>query len=552
MNKKLSFDPSQSILSPLWIFALGVLIFNDHFLKAAWGNALTGKLSDFAGLFLAPVLFAFILGVKTKRGLQLCGLVIGVVFGAINLFPTFATFWDGALSIVYPYATTVDPTDLVALIIIPIGIFWFSSDKTSPKKDIYFGRMLAFAGIAASLASTNPDDEELIPMESSIVSIYNQSNEMHILRIRALKPNITLDCDVILKSPEKYLGAEFFGEPTEWLLQSGQQIPIRSEQGDVTCDAALVESETLPDVIVFWTGDLEVKSYPFDFDIPRTIPADPQTLIIQADYPKDTADFHDWRFRTECGSRADFCARETLAEAAEIPPGASYSWESDSEIGELHHTKPSSLDRRRQEPTEECAAPTAEVGVFWEDPIFFEDLRVRDIREGLDGCHEIFMRPEGTSEDFGFLICVPFETIAGLKPTAELPSVLLSFTNETTQTSISLLVRAVYYDDLEAQNFVAVKSIHVTKGGLPPQAAFPFIERPRLDCLPLVQSCGVSIPLDLEIDGALLKPGENTIFGSVIKREIHLIRSEYLPVSTQICGPFEQTKIYLETVIITE
>ncbi len=68
MNKKLSFDPSQSILSPLWIFALGVLIFNDHFLKAAWGNVLTGKLSDFAGLFLAPVLLAFILRVKTKRG----------------------------------------------------------------------------------------------------------------------------------------------------------------------------------------------------------------------------------------------------------------------------------------------------------------------------------------------------------------------------------------------------------------------------------------------------------------------------------------------------
>ncbi len=555
MNKKVTFDPIQSVVSPAWIFALGILIVNDHILKAALGNVFTGKLSDFAGLFLAPVLLAFIVGVKTKRGLQLSGLAVGIVFAAINTSSTAASFWDRSLSLIYPYSTTVDPTDLIALIMIPMGIIWFgSSVEQVQRKNIYLGRVIAFVGLCASLASTNPQDEEFVPMDSSVVSIYNQSNELHILRIRNLDAGISLDCDVILKAPEKYLSANFFGEPTEWLLQSGQQIPIRvTEEVGQLCNAALVESETLPDVIVFWTNDLVVKTFPFDFDIPRTIQADEQTLVIHADYPAGAEDFHEWRFRTECGARADFCARETLVDAAKIPPGTSYYWESDSEIGTLHHAKPSSLDRRRPEPTEECAAPSAEVGVFWEDNYSrANDLRVTDIREGLDGCHEIFMRSENSNEDLSFLICVPFETISDLKPTEEFPAVVIAFTETATFSSISLLIRAVYYDDVEAQNFATVKSVHISRGGIAGQPEFSFTERPRLDCIPQVENCGVTLPLDLEVDGQLLKPGENTIVGSVIKRRVYLVRAEYLPVRAEICGTFDQAKTYLETVIITE
>lgn len=559
MNKKITFDPIKSVMSPLWIFALGILILNDHLLKAEWSNAFTGKLSDFAGLFLAPVLFALVLGVKTKRGLYLSGLAVGVVFSAINLFPSAASFWDGTLSIIYPYSTTVDPTDLIALIMIPIGISYFESYRVNRRtRNIFMGRTLALVGVGASLASSNPPGEPFVPLESSQVSIYNQSNELHILRIRNLEPNFRLDCDAVSKAPEDYLDATFFGEPFEWLVQSGQQIPITSSEvvtETKRCDAALVESETLPDVIVFWTSELEVKSFPFDFEIPRTIAPDPQTLVIHADYPEGTEDFHEWRFRTECGSRADLCDRATLVEAAEIPEGASYFWESDSPIGELHHPKPSSLDRRRQDPTEECAAPTAEAGVFWEELGRLDnlsDLRVIDIREGIDGCHELFLSSEFHESEFGFLICVPFESIAELKPTEELPFVALSFSEESTSAHTSLLLRAVYYDDADGQNFSTVRSIYVTRGDIPPQIDFEFEERPRLECVPQIQNCGVTLPLDLEVDGEVLKPGESTTVGSVIKREIYLVRSEFLPVAADVCGDLGQNETYLETVVITE
>ena len=41
----------QELLSPWFLLSLGLLILNDHVLKAEFGNPLTGKLSDFAGIF---------------------------------------------------------------------------------------------------------------------------------------------------------------------------------------------------------------------------------------------------------------------------------------------------------------------------------------------------------------------------------------------------------------------------------------------------------------------------------------------------------------------
>lgn len=38
---------------PSWWLALGLLVVNDHLLKYATPSALTGKLSDFAGLYVA-------------------------------------------------------------------------------------------------------------------------------------------------------------------------------------------------------------------------------------------------------------------------------------------------------------------------------------------------------------------------------------------------------------------------------------------------------------------------------------------------------------------
>jgi hypothetical protein len=47
--------PGDGLLDPVALVALTVLILNDQFLKAAWPGAVTGKLSDVAGLIVAPL-----------------------------------------------------------------------------------------------------------------------------------------------------------------------------------------------------------------------------------------------------------------------------------------------------------------------------------------------------------------------------------------------------------------------------------------------------------------------------------------------------------------
>src|SRR3990170_5839611 len=55
--------PSLSALGhPLTLACIGLLLVNDHFLKRLYPSTLTGKLSDFAGLFFFPFLLTALLG----------------------------------------------------------------------------------------------------------------------------------------------------------------------------------------------------------------------------------------------------------------------------------------------------------------------------------------------------------------------------------------------------------------------------------------------------------------------------------------------------------
>jgi hypothetical protein len=100
-----------------------VLALNDHLLKGAGvlPGAVTGKLSDFAGMIVAPVLLAALLRVRTRRGLLACCAAVGAVFAGINLSHGVADAWTWLMGFVWPWHITVDPTDLVALPALALG-----------------------------------------------------------------------------------------------------------------------------------------------------------------------------------------------------------------------------------------------------------------------------------------------------------------------------------------------------------------------------------------------------------------------------------------------
>ena len=113
-----SMKPRHALTHPLWLGALALLVLNDHALKGAgllpgW---LTGKLSDVAGMLVAPLLLAVIAQVSSRHGWALAHVAVGVVFAAIKLSDTAAQAFETLTALTpFPWVIVVDPSDLLAL-----------------------------------------------------------------------------------------------------------------------------------------------------------------------------------------------------------------------------------------------------------------------------------------------------------------------------------------------------------------------------------------------------------------------------------------------------
>src|SRR5690242_18360316 len=97
-----------ALSSPGFVIALAVLLANDLWWKAAYHNWLTGKLSDFAGLFVVVVLAT---AFRPARGrLIAVGTVVGFTFWKSPLSQPLIDGWN--LLGPYPIARVVDHSDL--------------------------------------------------------------------------------------------------------------------------------------------------------------------------------------------------------------------------------------------------------------------------------------------------------------------------------------------------------------------------------------------------------------------------------------------------------
>ncbi|GGO03030.1 hypothetical protein [Micromonospora parathelypteridis] len=115
---------------PVTLLALVVLVVNDHLLKAALPGLLTGKLSDVAGLVLAPPLVAVLLTLLVPRwparAAALAGLVaVGAGFALIKTSGYAAELASSAWTVLAgPSLVRADRTDLLTLP--ALGLAWWS------------------------------------------------------------------------------------------------------------------------------------------------------------------------------------------------------------------------------------------------------------------------------------------------------------------------------------------------------------------------------------------------------------------------------------------
>ncbi|WP_189328475.1 hypothetical protein [Actinoplanes ianthinogenes] len=114
---------------PSTVVALAVLVINDHLLKATFPGPLTGKLSDVAGLVLAPPLLAVLATLiaprlSARRTGQIAMLTVAAGFGLVKAFPYAAQLASAAWSLVTPSLVRADVTDLLALP--ALAVSWWS------------------------------------------------------------------------------------------------------------------------------------------------------------------------------------------------------------------------------------------------------------------------------------------------------------------------------------------------------------------------------------------------------------------------------------------
>ncbi len=155
------FDPARALRHPLWWGALALLLVNDHVLKGSgllpgW---LTGKLSDCAGLVVAPVLLAALLGARRGRGVLGAHVAVGAWFTLVNLWPSAARATEAVMGLLgLSWKLWCDPTDLVALPALGLSAWLLhrcrarSAEATPPMSTLERG--LAMAGAVSCMATS--------------------------------------------------------------------------------------------------------------------------------------------------------------------------------------------------------------------------------------------------------------------------------------------------------------------------------------------------------------------------------------------------------------
>ncbi len=108
---------ANRLLDPVFLFALGLLLLNDHVLKSAYHNVWTGKLSDFAGLYaLAWVGMSMV--PSLHKGISWM-IAIAFVFWKSPWSAPLIDFWNS--SGLLPVSRIEDWSDLIALIVLPLA-----------------------------------------------------------------------------------------------------------------------------------------------------------------------------------------------------------------------------------------------------------------------------------------------------------------------------------------------------------------------------------------------------------------------------------------------
>ncbi|PRQ02882.1 hypothetical protein ENSA5_20590 [Enhygromyxa salina] len=466
VTKPAELHPARALLTPTWIGALAVLVANDHWLKGAdmIPGALTGKLSDFAGMLVAPVLLAALLRVRSRGALLACHLAVAAVFAGIQLSAGFAAQWSALMGLVgHPWAITCDPTDLIALpfLLLSWKLLVPEMDPSLPtlapiQRSAVAG--LSVFGLWSTVATS--DERGIDPSDEWYEDVYghlyvNNANEFEIsLHVRPLRSDVLLDCDQVSSDPGRLLGEDAFGEAEHWSLPGFTNFAIELDESR-GCDAAWIAGEGVEPTIVF-VDDLALHA-------PRW-----------------------WS-----GQTFDVEELEDGGLGVRFEDGVGGEW-----IGSDALRFTPKTDAPEQ--PDSCEIPSGESRLDWPLIVPKRDVRVLGVEAGADGCYELELQEQVTTnsevtdfgEPYGFYLCAPEAGMPLAEDEALRFEVIYGNSGER-ELRVTLLDPATL-DVAVSESGMPTRQVRYLRGGNDPQFIGPALNRQ------LVAVPGVSCPWQVE------------------------------------------------------
>lgn len=161
------------LTSPAFLLALGLLVLNDWGLKPFFGNWLTGKLSDFSGLFAFALFWTALL--PRRRTPVFVLTAVGILIWKSPLSEAPLAWWN-ALG-VWPLTRVVDYTDWIALAaLIPAHRLAHSSTRAESCRTLRLWRQAGavtaagFAIVVFSATSMAPPSYPIPDHTGSVVA----------------------------------------------------------------------------------------------------------------------------------------------------------------------------------------------------------------------------------------------------------------------------------------------------------------------------------------------------------------------------------------------
>lgn len=502
----------RCLTHPVWLGALALLVINDHVLKGAgllpgW---MTGKLSDFAGMLVAPALLAVLLRLSTRRSFALAHVAVGFVFAAINVSPPVAALVElGSSYTPFPWTITVDPTDLIALPALLLSFRVFAkSGHVAGRRGVEALAVLV-GGLACAATSEPCDNGDCVgppgvpraPEEQASLTIGNDTDAERLVRVRRLRSEVRVNCEVLLADPTAALSRELFAPADAWLLQPGRALPLQNG----SCDAYLVDAQGMDMVLLAWNAQ----------DYPTAV------LPTGTDQPSDRMIM----MRMSDSGRLELDDHAAIHDAPSPEPAA---------------------------PAPHCQLPDEIDGIDWTDTVQ-SPQRIEALASAADGCHRI-----ETDQDVLF-VCLPLSalpfavdeqiTVTQWTATGQFPE---SAGDTSEGTAIEI-----------ASDTTTLRAVRGNQLARPGPTNF-FDEETQfnahseaLACDLQHDSCGSAIlPLSLSLLGpgvtgvVDVQAGQSVSLG-VDGATLHLVRAQQMPIRDTVCTPLSlRSEFYFESVLV--